>query len=86
MLNILYKILLSTTATEASTEGSKIMEILDVTDGTAELSLIIVDAIWILVVLALCFAFFTLLLYVYKFFKNRRDPNYKKNDDDFLDD
>lgn len=86
MLNILYKILLSTTATEASTEGSKIMEILDVTDGTAELSLIIVDAIWILVVLALCFAFFTLLLYVYKFFKNRKDPNYKKNDDDFLDD
>lgn len=85
MLDLITNILLSTETTEITTE-SNIMDILDVTDGTAELTLYISDAIWILVVLAICFAFFTLLLYIYKFFKNRRDPNYQKNDDDFLDD
>lgn len=86
MLNLITTILFSAETTEVATEDSKIMDILDVTDSTAELSMYIADAIWILVILALCFAFFTLLLYVYKFFKNRRDPNYQKNDDDFLDD
>ena len=31
-------------------------------------------------------AIFTVTLYVYKFFMNIKDPNYKKNDDTFLDD
>lgn len=80
MLNTLSNILFS----EATTEGKNIMDILDTTDDTAEITMYIVDAIYILVIVVICLAFFTALLYLYKYLKNRKNPNYKK-DDDFLD-
>lgn len=85
MLNLITNILFSEETTEAITEDSKIMDILDMTENTSELSLYILDAIWVLVILALCFAFFTVVLYIYKFIKSRKDPYYKKDEDDFLD-
>jgi heme/copper-type cytochrome/quinol oxidase subunit 2 len=71
--------------TDVTTEGKNLMDILDVTEETAQLSSILMDIIYIMVVVVIAMALITLLLYFVKFLKNRKDPNYKKNDDDFLD-
>ena len=52
----------------------------------SELSYSIMNIIYILAAMIIVVAIFTVVLYIYKFIMNRRDPNYKKNDDTFLDD
>lgn len=84
----------STTATAASTESSttestteNMLDRLFDTIGKAEkLSSNIMDIIYILAAMVIVVAIFTVTLYIFKFFRNRRDPNYRKNDDTFLDD
>ena len=44
------------------------------------------NIIYILAAMIIVVAIFTVVLYIYKFIMNRRNPNYKKNDDTFLDD
>ncbi len=72
--------------TETTTERSNILEALDTGEKASELSNDIINIIYILVAAVIVIAVITLGLYVYKFFKNRKDPNYVKNDDEFLDD
>ena len=69
----------ASTVTEATTEG-KLDKIFQNSEKASELSYSILAAMIIVV------AIFTVVLYIYKFIMNRRDPNYKKNDDTFLDD
>ena len=63
----------ASTVTEATTEG-KLDKIFQSSEKASELSYSIMNIIY------------TVVLYIYKFIMNRRDPNYKKNDDTFLDD
>ena len=55
-------------------------------EKASELSYSIMNIIYILAAMIIVVAIFTVVLYIYKFIMNRRDPNYKKNDDTFLDD
>ena len=71
--------------TEATTEG-QLDQIFNSTKKASEWSYSIMNIIYILVAMVVVVAVFTITLYVYKFFMNRKDPNYKKNDDTFLDD
>lgn len=75
----------ATQAAEATTEG-KLDKIFQSTQKATEWSYSIMNIIYILVAMVIVVAIFTVTLYVYKFFVNRKDPNYKKNDDTFLDD
>lgn len=74
------------TTTEATTERSNILEALDTGEKASELSSNIMNIIYILIAAVIVIAVITIGLYIYKFFKNRKDPNYVKNDDEFLDD
>ena len=71
--------------TEATTEG-KLDKIFQSSEKASELSYSIMNIIYILAAMIIVVAIFTVVLYIYKFIMNRRDPNYKKNDDTFLDD
>lgn len=71
---------------DTSKPGNKINDLLNATNNTSEITSYIKDIIYILVVIVIALAFLTLLMYLYRFLKRRRDPYYKKNDDDFLDD
>ena len=73
------------TVTEATTEG-KLDKIFQSSEKASELSYSIMNIIYILAAMIIVVAIFTVVLYIYKFIMNRRDPNYKKNDDTFLDD
>lgn len=75
----------ASSVTEATTEG-KLDQIFNSTRKASEWSYSIMNIIYILVAMVIVVAIFTLTLHVYKFFVNRKDPNYKKNDDTFLDD
>ena len=75
----------ATQAAEATTEG-KLDKIFQSTQKASEWSYSIMNIIYILVAMVIVVAIFTVTLYVYKFFVNRKGPNYKKNDDTFLDD
>ena len=75
----------ATTVTEATTEG-KLDKIFQSSEKASELSYSIMNIIYILAAMIIVVAIFTVVLYIYKFIMNRRDPNYKKNDDTFLDD
>lgn len=72
-------------ATEASTENG-LNQIFNSTRKASEWSYSIMNIIYILVAMVVVVAIFTITLYVYKFFMNRKDPHYKKDDDTFLDD
>ena len=67
------------------TEG-KLDKIFQSSEKASELSYSIMNIIYILAAMIIVVAIFTVVLYIYKFIMNRRDPNYKKNDDTFLDD
>jgi beta-lactamase regulating signal transducer with metallopeptidase domain len=73
------------TADNIITGNSKLKDVLEATDNTSVLSSYIMDIIYILVVLVIALAFLTAMMYLYRFLKRRRDPYYKKNDDNFLD-
>lgn len=75
----------ASTVTEATTEG-KLDKIFQSSEKASELSYSIMNIIYILAAMIIVVAIFTVVLYIYKFIMNRRDPNYKKNDDTFLDD
>lgn len=75
----------TSTVTEATTEG-KLDKIFQSSEKASELSYSIMNIIYILAAMIIVVAIFTVVLYIYKFIMNRRDPNYKKNDDTFLDD
>lgn len=75
----------ATQAAEATTEG-KLDKIFQSSQKASEWSYSIMNIIYILVAMVIVVAIFTVTLYVYKFFMNIKDPNYKKNDDTFLDD
>ena len=75
----------ASTVTEATTEG-KLDKIFQSSEKACELSYSIMNIIYILAAMIIVVAIFTVVLYIYKFIMNRRDPNYKKNDDTFLDD
>jgi heme/copper-type cytochrome/quinol oxidase subunit 2 len=82
------KLALDTTteiATDATSE-EKLDKLFKSTEKAAELSSQIMDIVYILAAMIVVVAIFTITLYIWKFFKNRRDPNYVKNDDTFLDD
>lgn len=94
--NIYYYLskILYTASTEAGTTdtteniitgNSKLKQVLEATDNTSALSSWIMDIIYILVILVIALAFLTVLMYLYRFLKRRKDPYYKKNDDNFLD-
>ena len=68
-----------------TTEG-KLDKIFQSYEKASELSYSIMNIIYILAAMIIVVAIFTVVLYIYKFIMNRRDPNYKKNDDTFLDD
>ena len=71
----------ASSVTEVTTEG-QLDQIFNSTRKASEWSY----SIYILVAMVIVVAIFTVTLHVYKFFINRKDPNYKKNDDTFLDD
>lgn len=73
------------TSTNVTTEGS-LEKLFKSTEKADQFSSSIMDIIYILIAMVIVVAVFTITLYVYKFIRNRRDPNYKKNDDTFLDD
>ncbi|MCG4693664.1 hypothetical protein L0P78_11655 [Coprococcus eutactus] len=75
----------ASTVTEATTEG-KLDKIFQSSEKASELSYSIMNIIYILAAMIIVVAIFTVVLYIYKFIMNRRNPNYKKNDDTFLDD
>ena len=75
----------ASTATEATTEG-KLDQLFNSTAKASEFSYSIMNVIYILAAMVIVVAIFTIVLHIYKFFMNRKDPNYKKNDDTFLDD
>lgn len=75
----------SSSSTDASTE-SWLDKIVSSTEKASQISYNIMDIIYILATMVIVVAIFTITLQVYKFFMNRRDPSYKKNDDTFLDD
>lgn len=66
--------------------GRKLDKIFQSSEKASELSYSIMNIIYILAAMIIVVAIFTVVLYIYKFIMNRRDPNYKKNDDTFLDD
>lgn len=76
----------TTETTAAATTESKLDKLFQTTEKAEQLSSSIMDIIYILIAMVIVVAIFTVTLYVYKFINNRRDPNYKKNDDTFLDD
>ena len=71
--------------TQAATK-SGLDKIFDSSRKASELSYSIMNIIYILVAMIIVVAIFTVVLHIYKFMMNRRNPNYKKNDDTFLDD
>lgn len=73
-------------STEATTEKSDIMKALDKGKEVSELSTNIMNIIYILIAAVIVIGVITITLYIYKFFSNRRNSNYKNNDDNFLDD
>lgn len=75
-----------TEATEAQTTENQLDKIFDSTQKAEQLSSSIKDIIIILIAMVIVVAIFTITLYVYKLIKNMKNPNYKKNDDTFLDD
>ena len=75
----------ASSVTEVTTEG-QLDQIFNSTRKASEWSYSIMNIIYILVAMVIVVAIFTVTLHVYKFFMNRKDPNYKKNDDTFLDD
>ena len=64
----------------------KLDKIFQSSEKASELSYSIMNIIYILAAMIIVVAIFTVVLNIYKFIMNRRDPNYKKNDDTFLDD
>ena len=71
--------------TESSTEQTGIMDVLNLADSTSKLTVYLLDIIYIMIAVVICTALITLLLYIIRLIKNSKNPNYKKNDDDFLD-
>ncbi len=90
--NMLYPIILKASTTEATTEAEtiitkndKLSKLLESSNNTAGITSYIMDILYILVVLVIALAFLTILMYIYRYIKRKKDPHYKKNDDDFLD-
>lgn len=90
--NMLYPVILKASTTEATTEAEtiitkndKLSKLLESSNNTAGITSYIMDILYILVVLVIALAFLTILMYIYRYIKRKKDPHYKKNDDDFLD-
>lgn len=90
--NMLYPIILQASTTEATTEAEtiitkndKLSKFLESSNNTAGITSYIMDILYILIVLVVALAFLTILMYIYRYIKRKKDPHYKKNDDDFLD-
>lgn len=72
--------------TEAVVNGSNsLTEMLDATDDLSGVTTYLTDIMYILAVLVICLAALTAFMYLYRYISRRKDKNYKKNDDDFLD-
>lgn len=81
----LIEVVRSSSTTEEVTE-TWIEKIVEGVNKSSQISYNIKDIIYILIAMIIVVAIFTFTLQVFKFFRDRRDPNYKKNDDTFLDD
>ena len=92
LYNAINGIVFKTATTEATTEAQNIItkndrlsKFLESSNNTAGLSSYIMDILYIMIVLVIALAFLTLMAHIYRYMKRRKDPYYKKNDDDFLD-
>ena len=92
LYNAINGIVFKTATTEATTEAQNIItkndrlsKFLESSNNTAGLSSYIMDILYIMIVLVVALAFLTLMAHIYRYMKRRKDPYYKKNDDDFLD-
>jgi beta-lactamase regulating signal transducer with metallopeptidase domain len=74
-----------TEATESIIGNSKLKDVLEATDNTTAITSYIMDIIYILIVLVVALAFLTVMMYLYRYLKRKKDPYYQKNDDNFLD-
>lgn len=75
----------ATTAESIITGDDKLSKFLESSNDLSGVTRYLEDIMYILVVLVIALAFLTILMYIYRFISRRKDPNYKKNDDDFLD-
>ena len=92
LYNAINSIVFKTATTEATTEAQNIItkndrlsKFLESSNNTIGISSYIMDILYIFIVLVIAVAFLTLLAHIYKYMKQKRDPHYKRNDDDFLD-
>ena len=86
LYNAINSIVFKAATTEATTEAQNIITKNDRLSKFLEgISSYIMDILYILIVLVIAVAFLTLLAHIYKYMKQKRDPHYKRNDDDFLD-
>ena len=92
LCNAINSIVFKAATTEATTEAQNIItkndrlsKFLESSNNTVGISSYIMDILYILIVLVIAVAFLTLLAHIYKYMKQKRDPHYNRNDDDFLD-
>ena len=89
LYNAINGIVFKTATTEATqniiTKNDRLSKFLESSNNTAGLSSYIMDILYIMIVLVIALAFLTLMAHIYRYMKRRKDPYYKKNDDDFLD-
>ncbi len=88
LYNAINSIVFKTATTEAQniiTKNDRLSKFLESSNNTIGISSYIMDILYILIVLVIAVAFLTLLAHIYKYMKQKRDPHYKRNDDDFLD-